>query len=125
MGEVSFDYYSDQNGVVIYFDREFNRCTHFFCRITKSGNYECPLCLHTFVNMESIARHLVKTHIPCPHCEHSFVHIKKHVKTHDTKQRTRILDKAAYDFVERHFKKGHSLYEIDKAIGRAFGYFVP
>lgn len=112
--------------ILIHFDRKVNGVTSFLVRRTKSGRFECPMCFQRLISLAAVESHLRTPHHKCPNCEHSFINLKSHLKFHRVREKNpQVLEMDALAFVRKCVDKNYSLYEIDKAIGNAFSYFVP
>lgn len=116
----------NEDGFFIAFNANVNGAHTWRVRRTKSGRFECPMCLQRLITLETIETHLRTPHHSCPHCIGWFINLKQHLRTHRVRVKDlQKLEKDAIDFVGKYVGENYSLYEIDKAIGNAFSYFVP
>lgn len=82
---------------------------------------ECPLCEHSYANVKALVQHFEKVHEDCPHCNLSFVGLPSHLRSHNVSASENSLNTECKRFVERLKKRGYTNYEIDRALGVAFG----
>lgn len=113
--------HANEKSITLYFVYEVNGARNWHINITPNGKYICPLCEHAYINEKAIAQHLIKPHKECPHCELSFVGLPSHMRSHNVSASENSLHKECERFVERLQKRGYSNYEIDRALGVAFG----